>query len=69
MFDLPSQVDTRSSAIELDLGVVKNLARVRLNGVDLGVVWCAPWRLEQNYYVDQKVVRRGAIDDGVLRFT
>jgi hypothetical protein len=30
----------------LDLGNVKNLARVRLNGRDLGVVWCAPWRLE-----------------------
>ena len=30
----------------LDLGEVKNLARVRWNGRDLGVVWCAPWRVE-----------------------
>jgi hypothetical protein len=30
----------------LDLGVVKNLARVRLNGHDCGVVWCPPWRVE-----------------------
>jgi hypothetical protein len=30
----------------LDLGVVKNLARVRLNGHDLGVIWCHPWRIE-----------------------
>ena len=30
----------------LDLGVVKNLAQVRLNGRDLGVVWCAPWQVE-----------------------
>jgi hypothetical protein len=29
----------------LDLGVVNSLARVVLNGHDLGVVWCAPWRV------------------------
>jgi hypothetical protein len=30
----------------LDLGTVNHLARVRINGSDLGVVWCAPWRVE-----------------------
>ena len=30
----------------LDLGDVKNLACVRLNGHDCGVVWCPPWRVE-----------------------
>ena len=25
--------------------MVKTLARVRLNGRDLGVVWCYPWRV------------------------
>ncbi|MCX6875547.1 MAG: glycosyl hydrolase [Verrucomicrobia bacterium] len=29
----------------LSLGTVKETARIRLNGQDLGVVWCAPWRL------------------------
>jgi hypothetical protein len=30
----------------LDLGTVKNIAQVRLNGHDLGVIWTAPWRVE-----------------------
>ncbi len=30
----------------IDLGVVNDMARVRLNGEDLGVVWCAPWRMD-----------------------
>ena len=32
--------------VELDLGAVKNLAAVRLNGKDLGVLWKAPFRVD-----------------------
>ena len=30
----------------LDLGTVGHSAKVRLNGKDLGVAWCKPWRVE-----------------------
>lgn len=30
----------------LSLGEVKNLASIKLNGRDLGIVWCAPWRVD-----------------------
>ncbi|MCD6346856.1 MAG: glycosyl hydrolase [Bacteroidales bacterium] len=30
----------------LDLGVVNDIARVILNGKDVGVIWCAPWRID-----------------------
>jgi alpha-L-rhamnosidase len=45
-FDLAA-VETAlpDSGAALDLGVVQHIARVRLNDHDLGVVWCAPWRV------------------------
>jgi hypothetical protein len=42
MFDAPR---TTGGELYLDLGVVKNVARVRLNDEDLGVVWTSPWRV------------------------
>ncbi len=47
-FDLPGAVAdaAKSGRVWLDLGTVKNIAGVRLNGRDLGVVWCDPWRVE-----------------------
>lgn len=32
--------------IYLHLGEVKNIARVKLNGIDLGAIWTAPWQVE-----------------------
>jgi hypothetical protein len=37
--------DDRTRAI-IDLGVVKDIARVWVNGRDLGIVWTAPWRID-----------------------
>jgi hypothetical protein len=33
---------------------VKDVAEVRLNGKKLGVLWCAPWRVEITNAVKQK---------------
>ncbi|MGJ7032268.1 glycosyl hydrolase [Niabella hirudinis] len=35
-----------AGSIFLNLGVVKNICRVWLNDVDLGIIWTAPWRVE-----------------------
>jgi hypothetical protein len=38
--------DIKGKTLYLDLGKVKNIARVRLNGKDLGTVWTSPWRVD-----------------------
>ncbi|MDR2863715.1 MAG: hypothetical protein LBV54_07595 [Puniceicoccales bacterium] len=42
-FDVP---EASGKKLLLDLGVVKNIAHVRLNGKDLGTIWTYPWRVE-----------------------
>jgi len=42
VFDAPKT----SGPLFLDLGDLSMLAEVRLNGKNLGVVWCLPWRVE-----------------------
>ena len=44
-FDLNGRASA-GQRLWLDLGGVKNIASVRLNGVDLGVIWTAPWRVD-----------------------
>jgi hypothetical protein len=41
-----TDINRKKSKLYLDLGAVNDIARVKLNGKDLGVVWCAPWRIE-----------------------
>lgn len=44
-FVRPELLD-QEQGVWLGLGKVHEIARVRLNGKDLGVVWCAPWRID-----------------------
>jgi len=44
-FDV-SEISNKDAKLYLDLGVVNDIARVRINGKDIGVVWCAPWRVD-----------------------
>lgn len=54
-FDFPQTGATaKSDRLYLGLGEVKNLARVLLNGKDLGVVWTSPWKVDITEAVKQK---------------
>lgn len=46
VFDLDKHTDGKNERLFLDLGNVRNVAEVRLNGKKLGVIWCAPWQVE-----------------------
>ncbi|MCX6143675.1 MAG: glycosyl hydrolase [Ignavibacteriales bacterium] len=56
-FDLPRRTgDSKvkqnvTQRLWLDLGAVKNLARVQLNGHELGTLWCSPWRVDITEFV------------------
>ena len=55
-FDLPrAQRGTAGSELWLDLGTVRNMARVSLNGKELGILWTAPWRIR----IDQRLKEKG----------
>jgi hypothetical protein len=45
-FDLPESAFAAGRVLRLDLGTVKNVAEVRLNGHDLPLMWLPPFRAE-----------------------
>ena len=46
-FDFPELDKSKNNAeLYLDFGEVKNLAKIRLNGKDLGIIWTSPWRVK-----------------------
>jgi len=54
-FDMPAYHKLKENEkIWLNLGEVKNLARVRLNGKDAGTVWTAPWKADISNAVKAK---------------
>ena len=46
IFDMPKGVSLEEERFIIDLGNVKNLARVVLNGVEVGTLWTYPWKLD-----------------------
>ena len=45
-FEISAQLLAQEKSLRLDLGRVKEMARVRLNGEDLGIVWAPPFRVD-----------------------
>ncbi len=46
-FDAPSsKPKVKNSKLFLDLGDVRELAEVRVNGKSCGILWCPPWRVD-----------------------
>lgn len=45
-FVLPKAISGRKQSIYIDLGEVKNMARIKINGKEAGVLWTNPWKLD-----------------------
>jgi hypothetical protein len=53
---LPTDLDL-TATLYLNLSTVHDIARVRLNGSDLGIVWTSPWQVK----LDDILKRKGNI--------
>ncbi len=49
--DIPEQMLAKGNRVYLDLGEVKNLAEVKLNGKDVATLWKPPFRVEITSFV------------------
>ncbi len=45
-FDVAVSQLTTKAPLYFDLGIVKHIATVKLNGKNIGVIWTAPWRIK-----------------------
>jgi hypothetical protein len=64
-FDLPKTVERKGRRLWLDLGNVKELAEVRLNGKSLGVLWAYPFRVD---VTDALKARNNRLEVDVVNF-
>jgi hypothetical protein len=54
-FDMPvNSLRAGKDHFYLDLGKVKNIGRVKLNGHDLGIVWTSPWQVNITGLIREK---------------
>ncbi len=53
-FDLPTETTDQFQKYYIDLGDVKNLAQVKINGKDAGILWTYPWKLDITPWVKSK---------------
>ncbi|HNW56876.1 MAG TPA: glycosyl hydrolase, partial [Bacteroidales bacterium] len=54
-FDMPEHPETsEGSRYFLDLGTLKNMGRIKLNGKDLGILWTSPWQVEITDFLKEK---------------
>ena len=47
-------VNSSKNNVFLNLGEVKNMARITLNGKNLGILWTSPWRLDVTKVIKNK---------------